>query len=133
MLGNCKRKQLFKQLLDEKPLNACFIRKEFLFQLLNKKQFQMLKKMITLSNTVLNELDEDGNDLLLYLCLKVHGCRHRFIQYLIKIGCNIQRKNFFNQSFFDVIELKRNRKLLTKLFEHEIISIDKITGKIKIS
>ncbi|CAF0882332.1 unnamed protein product [Rotaria sordida] len=133
MLGNYKRKQLFKQLLDEKPLNACFIRKEFLFQLLNKKQFQMLKKIITLSNAVLNELDEDGNDLLLYLCLKVHGCRHRFIQYLIKIDCNIQRKNFFNQSFFDVIELKRNRKLLTKLFEHEIISIDKITGKIKIS
>ncbi|CAF2820889.1 unnamed protein product [Rotaria sp. Silwood2] len=133
MLGHYKRKQLLNQLLDEKPLNVCFTRREFLFQLLNKKQFQILKKIIRLSITVLNELDEDGNDFLLYLCLKVLGCRHRFIQYLIKIGCNIQRKNSFDQSFFDVIELEQNRKLRTKLFECEVISIDKLTGKINIS
>ncbi|CAF1003499.1 unnamed protein product [Adineta steineri] len=133
MLGNHKRKQLLNQLIDEKPLNTCFTTKKFLFQLLSKKQFEMVKKLLKLSISVLNEIDEDGNDILLYLCLKVRGCRHRFIEYLIKMGCNTQRINYCGQSFFNVIELKQNQKLLKKLFEHEIILFDNLTGKIIIS
>ncbi|CAF1049543.1 unnamed protein product [Adineta steineri] len=81
----------------------------------------------------LNEIDEDGNDILLYLCLKVRGCRYRFIKYLIKMGCNTQRINHYGQSFFNALELKQNQKLLKKLFEHEIILFYNLTGKIIIS
>ncbi|CAF1057355.1 unnamed protein product [Adineta steineri] len=116
MLGNHKIKQLFNQLIDQKPPNTCFTTRKFLFQLI-----------------ILNEIDEDGNDILLYLCLKARGCRHRFIEYLIKMGCNTQRINYCGQSFFNVIELKQNQKLLNKLFEHEIILFDNLTGKIIIS
>ncbi|CAF1271294.1 unnamed protein product [Adineta steineri] len=133
MLGSRMGKQLFNQLIDENSLNTCFTTRKCLFELLNKKQFQILKKIIKLSISVLNETDENGNDLLLYLCLKVHGCRHCFIQYLIEIGSNVQRINVFGQSFFDVIQLKQNQKLLKKLFEHEVLVIDNLTGKIKTS
>ncbi|CAF4329422.1 unnamed protein product, partial [Adineta steineri] len=81
----------------------------------------------------LNKIDENGNDILLYLCLNVRGGRHRFIEYLIKMGCNTQRINYCGQSFFNAIELKQNQKLLNKLFEHEIILFDNLTGKITIS
>ncbi|CAF1499599.1 unnamed protein product [Adineta steineri] len=133
MLGNHKSKQLLNQLIDEKPLNTCFTTRKFLFQLLGKKQFELVKKLLKLSISVLNEIDENGNDILLYLCLKVRGCRHRFIEYLIKMGCNTQRINYCGQSFFNAIELKENQKLLNKLFEHEIILFDNLTGKIIIS
>ncbi|CAF1044051.1 unnamed protein product [Adineta steineri] len=133
MLGSRTGKQLFNQLIDENSLNRCLTTGKFVFELLNKKQFQILKNIIKLSISVLNETDENGNDLLLYLCLKVHGCRHRFIQYLIEIGSNIQKINVFGQSFFDVIQLKQNQKLLKKLFGHEVLVIDNSTGKIKIS
>ncbi|CAF1487460.1 unnamed protein product [Adineta steineri] len=133
MLGNHKTKQLLNQLIDEKPLNTCFTTRKFLFQLLGKKQFEMVKKLLKLSISVLNEIDENGNDILLYLCLKVRGCRHRFIEYLIKMGCNTQRINYCGQSFFNAIELKQNQKLLNKLFEHEIILFDNLTVKIIIS
>ncbi|CAF3341430.1 unnamed protein product [Rotaria socialis] len=121
MIGNRMRKQLLNTLIDEKPLALCFINRNFLFRLLDKKQFQILKKTIELSKSVLNLIDDDGNDLLLYLCLKVRGCRHRFIQYLIGIRSNTQRINYHGQSLIDILKLKNNRSLLKKLIEHEII------------
>ncbi|CAF3922085.1 unnamed protein product [Rotaria magnacalcarata] len=121
MIGNRMRKQLLNTLIDEKPLALCFINRNFLLRLLDKKQFQILKKIIELSKSVLNLIDDDGNDLLLYLCLKVRGCRHRFIQYLIGISSNTQRINYHGQSLIDVLKLKENRSLLKKLIDHEII------------
>lgn len=124
IIGNRTRQQMLKSMIDEKLFGLGFTKKNFLFRLLDTKQFQILRKIISLSKSVLNTIDEDGNDLLLYVCLKVGGCRHRFIEFLIKSGSDTYRMNRFCQSFTDVIQLKHNRSLLIKLIEHEIINKD---------
>ncbi|CAF4506194.1 unnamed protein product, partial [Rotaria sp. Silwood2] len=37
---------------------------------------KLLEKLLKLSPYLINQLDEKGNDPLLYILLKVHGCRH---------------------------------------------------------
>ncbi|CAF4660848.1 unnamed protein product [Rotaria sp. Silwood2] len=41
-----------------------------------REKRKLLEKLLKLSPYLINQLDEKGNDPLLYIRLKVHGCRH---------------------------------------------------------
>jgi hypothetical protein len=114
-------RQFFFQIMDEKSLDMLFSKKYLLFILLDKKERKLLQKILKLSPGLIDQLDEDGNDPLLYICLKVSGCRHRIIEFLINMGSDIQRRNFNGQNFLEILQLQRNKKLFQKLVEHEII------------
>jgi ankyrin repeat protein len=103
-----------------------------LFLLLKKKECQVLQKILRSSSELIHQVDEDGNDPLLYICLKVRGCRHRIIEFLIMMGCDLYRRNLNNENFIDAIQLRRNQSLLKNLLENEIIKIDDQSGQIQV-
>jgi len=131
MTGNREKKELFQILLNDAQLRTWFINKELLFILLKKKQFKFIKHLFKLSPLLIHQLDRDGNDAVLYLCLNICGCRHRFIEFLIKMGSDLSRTNSNNINFFAALQMTRNKKLLNKLIEHEIIQIDYISTEVK--
>ncbi|CAF1102857.1 unnamed protein product [Rotaria sp. Silwood1] len=133
IMENQKRKQLFHAILDNKSLGLWLATStDLVFVLLQRKQYAFLKKLFHQSPLLIHRLDEDGNDPLLYACLKARGCRHRIVEYLIEMGCDVQRKNLQDETFSDALQLKGNRNLLEKLIEHEIIQIDHKSNKIKV-
>ncbi len=99
---------------------------DLLFILLQKKECKLIKKLVKILPSVVHQWDEDGNDPLLYVCLKVRGCRHRLVEFFIEMGCDLQRRNSKGENFIDVLQLKRNRKLLENLLERETVQIDHI-------
>ncbi|CAF0906460.1 unnamed protein product [Didymodactylos carnosus] len=118
--GNELGGQLIKTFIDKKPLQNWIIGKDLIFILLQKKERKFLKKLFLLFPFLVHQLDEDGNDPLLHICLKVRGCRHRFVQFLTTMKADLQRINFNGEDFFGAIHLERNRKLLKKLNMEEI-------------
>ncbi|CAF1060255.1 unnamed protein product [Adineta steineri] len=132
MTGNRKKRQLFKVLLSDIQLRPWLTSSDLLFILLQKKQCKLVKHLLKLSPLLVHRLDKDGNDALLYVCLKVRGCRHRLIKFLIEIGCDLQRMNSKLENFIDALQLTRNRTLLEKLIEHETIQIDNISTEIQV-
>ena len=133
LTGISTGRELFKIFLNEQPLKTWLINKDLLFLLLQKKERTLLEKLLKSSSFLINQIDEYGNDPLLYMCLKVRGCRHRIIKFLIMIGCDIQRRNLNNENFFDVIQLKRNQSLLKDLLGDEIIKINDESGEIQLN
>ena len=121
MTRNRLGRAFFNMIINEKSLDLLFSKKDLLFILLDKKERKLLEKLLILSPELIHEIDEDGNHPLLYICLKVFGCRHRIIEFLIKMGSDLERRNLQGQNFMDILQLQRNKKLLEKLFEHEII------------
>jgi hypothetical protein len=67
-----------------------------------------------------------------YVCLKVRGCRHRIIEYLIKIERDSQRRNVKNENVFDALQLRKNGDLVKNLIQHNIIQIDHDSERIKV-
>jgi hypothetical protein len=78
MTGN-RLRILLNKLMDEKPLGL--INKDLIFILLGKRERKLIER---LSSSLIYQLDQDGNNLLLYIYLKVYGCRHRIFNQ--KIG-----------------------------------------------
>ena len=103
-----------------------------LFILLKKKECKLVKKLFKRFPILFDRCDEDGNDPLLYVCLKVRGCRHRLVEFLLEMGCDYQRKNSNGEHFAYALRLERNRHLIENLFAHEIIHIDDVSGQIKV-
>lgn len=89
--------------------------------LLQNRERHLLKAVFEHIPSLIHRLDEDGNDPLLYTCLKVRGCRHRLIEYLISIGCDTARTNCFDIDFHQALQQKKNHKLREQLLDHEII------------
>jgi hypothetical protein len=121
MTSNQLDRRYFSIIMDDAFLNSFLPKERLIFILLDKKERKLLEKLLKLSPCLIDELDEDGNDPLLYICLKVHGCRHRIIEFLIKMGSDLKRRNFNGQNFMEILQLQRNRKLLKSLIEYEII------------
>ena len=117
-------RQLLKTFMDEKPLETWITKKDLVFVLLQKKERKLLERLLKLYPFLIHQLDENGNDPLLHICLKVRGCRHRIVEFLITMKPDFQRKNFNNENFFNVIHLKRNQQLLEKLNIQDIIEIN---------
>jgi len=103
---------------------------DLLFIFLQKKQCKLIKHLLKSVLFLIHRFDEAGNDALLYVCLTVGGCRHRLVEYLITMGCDLQRKNLKGEDFTETLQLARNRELLKKLIEHEIIRIDNDSGEV---
>ncbi|CAF1183270.1 unnamed protein product [Adineta steineri] len=131
MIKNREKKHLFQILLNDEQLRIWFINKDLLFILLKKKQMKIIKYLLKLSPLLIHQLDQDGNDPILYLCLHVSGCRHRLIEFLIKVGSDLSCINSKNINFFNALQMTRNKKLLNKLIEHEIIQINYISTEVK--
>ncbi|CAF2950824.1 unnamed protein product [Rotaria sp. Silwood2] len=129
MTGNQSRRLLFKRLLDEKPLETWLTSTKLLFILLEKKECKLIKKLLRVIPSFVQQTDNDGNDPLLYVCLKVSGCRHRLVEFLISMGCDLQRRNIHDEHFFQVLQGRKNRKLLETLIERATIVIDKLSGQ----
>ncbi|CAF3090315.1 unnamed protein product [Rotaria sp. Silwood2] len=106
------RRERFCMIANEKLLQILFSKEDLIFILLDKKECKLLEKLFKLSPCLIHQLYEDGNDPLIYRCVKVYGCRHRIIEFLIQIGANLQRMNFKEQNVVDVLQLQRNQKLL---------------------
>ena len=118
---NQTERRFFSERLDQEMLDVLFPPRHFIFILIEKKERTLLKKVLKLLPNLIDQLDDDGNDPLLYLSLKVNGCRHRIVEMLIQMGSNLERRNFQGQSFMETLQLKRNHKLHQQLIDHEII------------
>ncbi|CAF0796478.1 unnamed protein product [Didymodactylos carnosus] len=128
MTGIRDRRRIFQHFLDENLFEPWLRSAALLFILLKKKECKWIKKLFRADPTLVHRVDEDGNDPLLYVCLKVNGCRHRLIEYLIGIGSDLHKRNIHDDHFIQAIELKRNRKLLKQLVEHEIVARENENG-----
>ncbi|CAF4196591.1 unnamed protein product, partial [Adineta steineri] len=93
ILGRQSSRKIFQHFLEEKPPESWLTSTKLLFILLDKKECKWIKKLLRLDSRLIHQVDEDGNDPLLYVCLKVNGCRHRLIEYLIGMGCDIHKRN----------------------------------------
>ncbi|CAF3931898.1 unnamed protein product, partial [Rotaria sordida] len=106
--------EILKIVLDENILNVAMPSDELLpynftkslgniiiYNRLEKKECKVVKQLLNLSPSLIHRLDEDGNDPLLYVCLKVRGRRHRLIEYLIKMESDLQRRNSKDENVFD--------------------------------
>ncbi|CAF3438323.1 unnamed protein product [Rotaria socialis] len=133
MTRNRTGRLLFQRLLDEKHLKSWFATIKLLFILLDKKERKLIKKLLRLIPALVQEIDDDSNDALLYICLKVAGCRHKLVAFLIQMGCDVHRKNIHGEHFFQALQLRKNRTLLERLIEHEIIVKDDETGLFQVT
>ncbi|CAF1295423.1 unnamed protein product [Adineta ricciae] len=115
LTGSSPGRQLLKLFFDEKPVETWLISKEFFFLLLSKKERQFIERILKLKPELVHTMDEYGNNPLMYVCLKVRGCRQRIVQYLIQIGCDVQQRNHEGENFFDAIQTKNNQKLRKQL------------------
>jgi ankyrin repeat protein len=133
ILANRTRKQLFYALIENEPFRTwSSTDSNILFALLKKKQSKLVKKYISLLPMLVHQLDKEDNNPLLYVCLKVRGCRHNLVEYLIKMGCDLQVRNSNGEDFINGLKLGRNRKLLKTLVERGTIEIDNDSGVIKV-
>jgi ankyrin repeat protein len=130
MTANQRKKQLFQTFLSDASFRMWLSSSDLLFILLQKKQCKLIKHLLGSVPCLIHRLDKEGNDALLYVCLTVRGCRHRLVEYLIKMGCDLQRKNSKGEHFIQTLQLARNRELFKKLIEHEIIRIDNNSGEV---
>lgn len=134
LTGDSTRRRVFQSVLED-PIKGTWLATttNLLFILLHKRECRYVKKLFKLSPSLIHRLDTDGNDPLLHVCLKGRGCRQRLIEYLLKIGCDTQRRNLNGENFIEALQLGRNRKLLEKLIEQETIQIDQDSGEIKVN
>lgn len=133
MTSNRERRQCFGELLEMKQSTTWAINSNLLFILLQKRERTLVKYLFKLSPLLVHRLDDDDNDPLLFVCLKVRGCRHRLIEFLIESGCDWQRRNSKGENFIYAIQQNRNRKLLENLIERSIIEIDPTSETIRMS
>ena len=63
--------QLLHVLFDGKHLRMWLADTDLLFILSKKKECKLIKKLVKLLPLVVHQFDENGNDPLLYVCLKV--------------------------------------------------------------
>ncbi|CAF4726640.1 unnamed protein product [Rotaria sp. Silwood1] len=130
MTRNRTARQFFNALLDDHLFRTWLTSTDLLFILLQKKECKIVKKLLKLSPPNVHQIDENGNDPLLYICLKVRGCREFLVEFLIEMECDMQRRNLKGENLIDALQLERNRQLLERLIEREVIQIDNISGEI---
>lgn len=134
LTGNPMRRRMLQSVLDDTLMGIWLATMTNLFFiLLEKKECKCVKKLFNRLPSLIDRLDDEGNDPLLYVCLKVRGCRERLIEYLIGRGCETERRNSNGENFSDALKLGRNRHLLKKLIEQEIIRLDHDSGEIKVN
>ena len=115
-------RQMFETVLKKTAVGTWLaIDTDLILILLQNRERHLLKAVFEHIPSLIHRLDEDGNDPLLYTCLKVRGCRHRLIEYLISIGCETTRMNCFDIDFHQALQLKKNHNLREQLRDHEII------------
>ena len=133
MTGSRAARRLLQQLLETKPPVSWLSSAKLLFVLLEKKECRSIRKLLQRIPTLIHQLDEEGNDPLLFVCLKVSGCRHRLVEFLVAMGSDWQRRNSHDEHFFQVLQHRRNRTLLERLIEHGVIATDSVTGEFRVS
>lgn len=108
---NHASRQVFDRLMSNAVLEAFFSQEQLVFILLNKKE----EKWLTVYPKKINQLDKNGNNLL--LCVTLHGLGRcdQSVEMLIRKGCDPKRQNTHGQTFRDVLHRPSNRELLKAL------------------
>ncbi|UJR32303.1 hypothetical protein I4U23_019767 [Adineta vaga] len=133
LLENQWRRRLFHQMIDKKPWEKWLINDELIFLLLKKKERQLIEKLIKSSPSSIYQLDKDGNNLLLFTCLKVSGRRYRIVELLIQMGCDSQQQNLHGINFTTALRLQKNRWLLYNLIKRKSVHFDDTTEHMTIT
>ncbi|CAF0857302.1 unnamed protein product [Adineta steineri] len=126
LLGSRVGRQLFDRFLKKKLLESWLIYKEWIFYLVKKREIGFLKIIFDIYPSLVHILDKDGNDLLLYTCLKVVGPRYSLMRILIQAGCNQQRENGLGQTLMDALQLEPNRDVLEFLKNEGVIKVNNL-------
>ncbi|CAF3934433.1 unnamed protein product [Rotaria sordida] len=71
MTKNRITRQFFHALLNDELLRTWLTSTDLLFVLLQKKEYELVKKLLKLSPSLVYQCDDDGNDPLFYVCLNV--------------------------------------------------------------
>lgn len=122
-LGTGAGRQLFDGILDKPIANSLFSKRKLFFALLDLREQKFLERMLIISPDLINELDDEGNDPLLYMTQqKYTRYYHRIVELLLKYGCDPQRKNIHGQTFQDLLRLPQNLNLLNDLIRYNIYS-----------
>ncbi|UJR16990.1 hypothetical protein I4U23_003888 [Adineta vaga] len=132
IIGTRSTRKMFDNFLYDKSLQPWTTMTTMIFILVEKKECKWIKKLFRLYPTLIDRMDDDGNHPLLYVCLKANGCRHRLIELLISMGSDLQKRNKHGEHFIQAIQLKRNRQLLKKLIEHELIERENKDGQLQV-
>ena len=130
MSSSLAGRHFLSKLISESLLSHLSVGKDLLFILLQKRERQLLIQLLKLSPHLIDQLDADGNDALLYTCLKVRGCRHCIVEWLIELGSCHERRNVHGEHFLGSLRLTRNRTLLQRLIERGTCHIDPTTTDI---
>jgi hypothetical protein len=131
LTGSRERRQLFHRFIDGKPCESWLSGQDLIFILLQKKERKLIEKLLKSLSFLIDQVDKVGNNLLLYVCLKVSGCRHRIVEFLIKMKCDTERRNLIGENFSDALQLPRNRNLLKNLMKLRVVKIDDVSGPIR--
>ncbi|CAF0759762.1 unnamed protein product [Adineta ricciae] len=123
MLENQLRRKLFHRLIKDKLAEVWLINEECIFLLLEKKDRRLIEQFLQSSPSSIHQLDKDGNNLLLFTCLKVAGRRYRLVELLIQIGCDPQQENSHGMNFYHALHLHKNRWLLHNLIKRTSINV----------
>ena len=130
MVSSPVGREFLSKLISESSAAPLFVSKDLFFILLQKKERQLLTQLLKQSPHLIDQLDDDGNDALLYMCLKVRGCRHCIVELLIELGSDRERRNVHGEHFLGSLQLTRNRTLLERLIERGTCQIDPTTKQI---
>ena len=77
--------------IEKKAIISCAPSREIVENIDDKHKFiELVKNLIVLSPSLIQRLDENDNNPLLYVCLKMRGCRHCLVEFLIEMGCDLQ-------------------------------------------
>ncbi|UJR12442.1 hypothetical protein I4U23_016618 [Adineta vaga] len=114
-------RQFLDKLIDQQILDSWLNNAKWLFHLVEKEEIQSLEKVLRTYPSLKNAVDDDGNDLLLYACLKVTGHRYPMIKFLIETLYNQYKKNKYGQTWIQTLHMKHNKKLLQELQTNGVI------------
>ena len=112
LLATRQSRHFFNQFIDQKILDSWLTNQQWIFYLVKRKETRFLEKLLQVYPSLKHTLDQDGNDLLLYGCLKVTGRRYSMIEFLSELSCHQQRQNNQGLTWIDTLQLEHNRKLL---------------------
>jgi hypothetical protein len=124
LLATRQSRHFFDQFIHQKILDSWLTNQQWIFYLVKRKETRFLEKLLQIYPSLKHTLDQDGNDLLLYGCLKVTGRRYSMIEFLSEVRCHQQRQNNHGLTWIDTLHLEHNRKLLQWLKTKGIINVD---------
>ena len=134
MMRNEPERELINTFIEEKPLNSS-LDKILLFLLLLCKDYILIGKLFNLPPSTVHLHDEDIDNSFISECSKICDCRHQIAEFLITMGCDVERQHFEEKHLIDALQRGINRELFSQAMEDEedVLKIDNISGEIQVA